>query len=207
MLVVLIGASGAGKTTWAATHFRAGEIVSSDALRAATGTGPADMAASADAFAVLELIVTARLARRLTTVVDTVGQEPQRRRSWIERANVAGVPAIAVIMDTDPRLCAERNRGRDRRVPATVLTQQLRRMREIDAELGGEGWDCVVTVTSRADDVTPSRSVRPAEPAVVHPGTSGLGLVLQLSRFPVTDDLAGWLTSMALAADQAGFAG
>jgi len=33
-LVVLVGASGSGKSTWAAERYRAAEVVSSDALRA-----------------------------------------------------------------------------------------------------------------------------------------------------------------------------
>src|SRR4051812_34529827 len=62
-LVVLVGAAGAGKSTWAATHYRHAETVSSDALRERVGTGPADLDATTDAFAVLEAIVAARLRR------------------------------------------------------------------------------------------------------------------------------------------------
>ena len=38
-LVVLIGASGSGKSAWAAAHYRATEVVSSDRLRAVVGSG------------------------------------------------------------------------------------------------------------------------------------------------------------------------
>ena len=38
-VVVLAGAAGSGKSTWAAERFRAAEIVSSDALRAAVAGG------------------------------------------------------------------------------------------------------------------------------------------------------------------------
>src|SRR4051794_41842654 len=72
-VVVLVGASGSGKSTWAADRYARGEIVSSDALRAAVGTGDADLDASTDAFAVLDVIVAARLRRGLTTVIDTLG--------------------------------------------------------------------------------------------------------------------------------------
>lgn len=209
-LVVLIGASGSGKSAWAATRYRTVEVVSSDALRAATGTGPADMSASTDAFAVLEMIVAARLGRRLTTVVDTVGQDPARRRGWLDQAHTVGLPAVAVIMDTAPRLCSERNARRDRRVPAAVLDQQLARMRNVDDELAGEGWDRVLTVTSTTPDAPP-RPVPPVDPThqiePPAPTSTGLRFVLQLSRFPVTDDLTGWLRSMAEAADAAGFFG
>ena len=81
-LVVLVGPSGAGKSTWAAALFRSEEIVSSDALRAVVGSGTADLEASADAFTLLDQIVDARLGRRLTTVVDTVGSELKFACTW-----------------------------------------------------------------------------------------------------------------------------
>ena len=60
-LVVLVGASGAGKSTWAADQFRATEIVSSDHLRSIVGTGPHDLDASSDAFATLDLVSDGRV--------------------------------------------------------------------------------------------------------------------------------------------------
>src|SRR5689334_12536887 len=71
--VVLVGPGASGKSTWAAAHFPADAVVSSDRLRALVGTGEDDIAASADAFAVLDTVLRARFARRLTTVVDTLG--------------------------------------------------------------------------------------------------------------------------------------
>ena len=80
-LVVLIGPSGAGKTTWARTHFASNEVVSADVLRATVGSGEADLDASVDAFTVLDAIVAARLRRGLTTVIDTLGLDRDRRRA------------------------------------------------------------------------------------------------------------------------------
>ncbi|MEO5901051.1 MAG: AAA family ATPase, partial [Ilumatobacteraceae bacterium] len=74
-LVVLVGPAGSGKSTWAATHLGA-HVVSADSLRALVGEGANDLRASADAFAVLDAVVTARLRRGLTTVVD-LGQDPR----------------------------------------------------------------------------------------------------------------------------------
>ena len=55
-LVVLVGASGSGKSVWAAEHYRPDEVVSSDRLRALVGSGEHDLDASADAFALLDQI-------------------------------------------------------------------------------------------------------------------------------------------------------
>ena len=102
-VVVLVGAAGSGKSTWAAAHYRRAEIVSSDELRGVVGSGPADLDASTDAFDLLERIVAARVGRGLTTVIDTLGLDADRRRAWIAAARAAGLPAVAVVLDTPGR--------------------------------------------------------------------------------------------------------
>ena len=120
-LVVLIGPSGSGKSAWAAGRYRPHEVVSSDRLRALVGSGEHDLDASSDAFALLDQIVAARLRRGLTAVVDTLGLDAERRRGYLELARSSGMPAVAVLVDTDPAECRRRNRARDRAVPAPVL--------------------------------------------------------------------------------------
>ena len=68
-----------GKSTWAAAHFPPSAVVSSDALRGVVGAGEDDIAASTDAFALLDEIVARRVARGLTTVIDTTGMDAERR--------------------------------------------------------------------------------------------------------------------------------
>jgi predicted kinase len=60
-VVVLVGPGASGKSTWAAEHFGADLIVSSDRLRALVGSGEDDIAASTDAFALLEVVVRRRV--------------------------------------------------------------------------------------------------------------------------------------------------
>ena len=204
VLIVLVGASGSGKSTWAGERFRSSEVVSSDHLRGVVGSGPHDLSATDDAFAALDLIVAARTSRRLTTVVDTLGLDPVRRRLALDQARRAGLTAIAVVFDTDPALCRARNRERSMPVPAPALTSQLRRMRDVPGELAAEGWDRVVTVTTAAP-------VHAAAAETGEPANTGapptLEFVLQVSRFEWGDDPAGWLRSVAEAASAAGFAG
>ena len=145
-LVVLVGASGSGKSHWAASRYRAQELVSSDALRGVVGSGEHDLDASADAFAVLEAVVAARLSRRLTTVVDTLGTDAARRTAWLAAARAAGLPAVAVVLTTPAEVCRRRNSARDRPVPAPVLAGQLARVPATLDELRGEGWDQVIEV-------------------------------------------------------------
>jgi alkanesulfonate monooxygenase SsuD/methylene tetrahydromethanopterin reductase-like flavin-dependent oxidoreductase (luciferase family)/predicted kinase len=205
-LVVLVGPSGSGKSTWATGHYRAEEIVSSDALRGIVGSGPSDLDASDEAFALLEQIVAARLARRLTTVVDTLGTDVDRRRRWLAAARDADLPAIAVVLDTDDVICRSRNASRDRPVPAPVLAAQLKRHAEHVALVDAEGWDVVETVTGAATDPPPTERVRQALGAGRR-NSQGLKVVLQLGRFPWGDDPLGWVSGMARAAEELGFGG
>jgi alkanesulfonate monooxygenase SsuD/methylene tetrahydromethanopterin reductase-like flavin-dependent oxidoreductase (luciferase family)/predicted kinase len=208
-LVVLVGPSGSGKSVWAAEHYRPDEVVSSDRLRALVGSGEHDLDSSADAFALLDLIVAARLRRGLTAVVDTLGLDAVRRRGFLERARASGLPAVAVLFDTDPGECRRRNRARDQAVPATVLTGQLRRMRAAVVEIGAEGWNLVTTAASAAPEASHTPGARMAASRQrQHPVR--MGLVLQLSRFPWDHDPAGpahWLAAVARAAAEAGLQG
>ncbi|WP_323100447.1 LLM class flavin-dependent oxidoreductase [Intrasporangium sp. YIM S08009] len=208
-LVVLVGASGSGKSTWALDRYRAAEVVASDALRAVVGSGEHDLDASVDAFAVLETVVDARLRRRLTTVVDTLGTDASRRTRWLAAARAAGLPAVVVVLDTPAALCRERNRARERAVPARVLTAQLAAVASVREALAAEGWDAVHVVApdaaGRVSAETGRVDERASGPARV-PGLRG-AVVLQVSRFPADTDLLEWLRGVATAAEEAGFAG
>jgi alkanesulfonate monooxygenase SsuD/methylene tetrahydromethanopterin reductase-like flavin-dependent oxidoreductase (luciferase family)/predicted kinase len=208
-LVVLIGASGSGKSVWAAEHYRPDEVVSSDRLRALVGSGEHDLDASADAFALLDQIVAVRLRRGLTAVADTLGLDPARRRSYLALARSNGMPAVAVLVDTDPAECQRRNRARDRPVPAPALEGQLRRMRAAVAEIRGEGWDLVTTAGHAQPEAAHTPGARMAA-SQQRQRPVRMGLVLQLSRFPWGEDPAGparWLASIARAAAEAGLQG
>ena len=206
-LVVLVGASGSGKSTWAEGRYRAQEIVSSDALRGVVGSGPYDLDASDDAFALLETVVAARLGRGLTTVVDTLGLDPERRRRWREAASRAGLPAVVVLLDTPDSECRRRNAVRDRPVPAPALAGQLRKVRDVRPELEAEGWEHVVAVEGEVVEAATPAPAPDRAPAADRTTSQGLRLVLQVSRFPWGEDPLTWLGEVARAADQAGFAG
>ncbi len=215
-VVVLIGAAGSGKSTWAAARYRRAEIVSSDELRGIVGSGPADLDASTDAFDLLERIVAARIGRGLTTVVDTLGLDADRRRAWMTAARAAGLPAVAVVLDTPGEECRRRNALRDRPVPAATLADQVRRVAAVLDVLADEGWDHLELALPGAPEphgLVPNRSDTPTGVAVwdqtatfsAPPG--GVRVVLQLSRFPWGEDPGAWVREMALAAGTAGFAG
>jgi alkanesulfonate monooxygenase SsuD/methylene tetrahydromethanopterin reductase-like flavin-dependent oxidoreductase (luciferase family)/predicted kinase len=206
-LVVLIGPTSSGKSTWAAARYRAPEIVSSDALRDVVGSGELDIEASADAFALLDLIVAARTRRGLTTVVDTIGMDATRRRGYLDVAVRAGLPAVAVLFEIDASECRRRNRARDRPRPASAVDAQLRRMPDAVTEIDAEPWTVVLRAADevRVEPAHTPEAARARADQTERP--TQLGFVLQISRFPWGDDPAAWLASIADAASGAGFEG
>ncbi len=205
-VVVLAGASGSGKSAWAGTRFRAAEIVSSDQLRAVVGSGPADLDATDEAFALLDQIVAARTRRGLTTVIDTLALDPDRRRDYLRVARANELPAVLVILDTPAAVCRRRNRERDRPVPAPVITEQLRRTRRLVAEAPDEGWHQVLLIEQpESVERVPAEADRAA--GLGKTNGDGPEVILQVSRFPWAEEPARWLTDLARAADDLGFAG
>jgi alkanesulfonate monooxygenase SsuD/methylene tetrahydromethanopterin reductase-like flavin-dependent oxidoreductase (luciferase family)/predicted kinase len=205
-LVVLVGPAGSGKSHFAAGHYRRHEIVSSDELRSVVGSGEHDLGATEEAFDLLERIVAGRLSRGLTTVVDTLGLDPVKRRAWLAAAKGAGLPAVLVLVDTPPDETRRRNANRAYVVPAPALSQQLKRFAQVRTEVDEEGWDVVHVVTPELADAEPP-ALATAERGGERRSSQGLRVMLQVARFPWGEDPGGWLTSMALAADEAGFAG
>jgi F420-dependent oxidoreductase-like protein len=203
-LVVLAGATGAGKTAWAQAWFDASQIVSSDRLRAVVGAGERDQRASRDAFELLDLIVAKRLRRGLTTVVDTTGLEPKRRAAWRALAEQAGVPAYAVVLDTPEKVVRERNRARGTPVPAKVVAAQLREAATVAEALAGEGF-AGVHRAGPVELVPPAFLDAPAAAARQDADPLALEFGLQVSRFGWGGATAQTLAEVARAAEEAGF--
>ena len=202
-LVVLVGPSSAGKSTWAAAHFEPDEIVSSDRLRAVVGHGEDDLDATDDAFALLDTVVAHRVRRGLTTVVDTLGLDRDRRTRYRAIAAEHGVPCVAVSFALGDEEGRARNRARPQPLPAAALKQQLARWTEVDGSLGGEGFAAVIRPT--AVRLVPER-LRASAPLVAEqrarPTTVRFGL--HLSAFP-WDDIPAGLRGAATTAERVGF--
>jgi F420-dependent oxidoreductase-like protein len=206
-LLVLVGATAAGKSHWAREWFHPDQVVSSDRLRAMVGTGERDQRASRDAFELLDLIVERRLRRRLITVIDTTGLEAGRRAAWRELAERHRVPAHAVLFDPPAAQIRERNRARGSPVPSKVVTGQLRESAEVFEKLESEGF-AGVHRAGPVDLVPPAFLTAPdaAERQKEDPMTLEFGL--QVSRFGFPGHPAATakaLAEVARAAEDAGF--
>jgi protein phosphatase len=140
-LVLLVGASGSGKSTFAARHFLPSEVLSSDAFRALVADDERDMSATADAFDVLHLVAARRLAAGRLTVVDATNVQRWARRLLLDAARREGRPAIAVVLDLPLALCLERNELRlVHRLPASAIRRQHRWLVESLPMLAAEGF-------------------------------------------------------------------
>jgi F420-dependent oxidoreductase-like protein len=209
-LVVLVGPSGAGKSTWAQRWFVPAAIVATDDLRAVVGLGEHDLRATQDALQVAELIAAKRLARGLTTVIDSTALDAKVRARYRRLAEHAGVPCHAVVVEVDERECRSRNRRRDRPVPSAVLTGQLRSFAAAVADLdAGEGFAGVHRATAEPIELVPARlyaTLPHAQRQREDPMSMRFGL--QIGRFTwpgAPAETAARLAEIAAAAEAVGF--
>ena len=174
-LVVLAGPAGCGKSTVAARHFRADDVLSSDDFRALVAGDPADQSASAAAFSLLRHALDARMSRRRPTVVDATNVTRRERRRFVGVARRHDVPAVAVVFDLPLASCQQRAAARsDRPVEPDVVARQHRALRDSLAGIHDEGFHEVVVLQDDADVEaltvafgSPVPTPRPrAEPAV-----------------------------------------
>jgi protein phosphatase len=129
-LIVLIGAAGSGKSTFAARHFADDEILSSDRFRELISGDAADQGATRAAFGRLHRELTRRLAGGMLTVVDATSLEPFSRRALLVRASAAGIPATAIVLDLPEETVLARNAARTPRVvDEGVVRHHLARVR------------------------------------------------------------------------------
>jgi protein phosphatase len=148
-LIVLVGPAGSGKSSWAARHFAASEILSSDAFRKIVSGDAADQAASDDAFRLLHLAARARLRRGLRTVVDATNLSARSRRALIAFARAASRPAVAIVFEVPLARCLAQNASRPgRSVPEDVVRQHVRQLVAARAALPAEGFSTITVLTA-----------------------------------------------------------
>ncbi|WP_149202155.1 polynucleotide kinase-phosphatase [Actinotalea subterranea] len=159
-LVVLVGASGSGKSTFAAQHFGRFEVLSSDFCRGLVSNDENSQAATKAAFEVLHTIAGKRLDAGLLTVVDATNVQPEARKGLVALARAHDVLPVAIVLDVPEAVCLERNRARaDRDLDAHVIGRQRQQLRRSLRSLGREGFR-TVHVLDGADEVAAATIVR-----------------------------------------------
>ncbi|MDQ6524521.1 polynucleotide kinase-phosphatase [Nocardioides sp. LHD-245] len=159
-LVVLVGVSGSGKSTFAREHFKPTEVVSSDFCRGLVADDENDQSATRDAFDVLHYIVGTRLRRGLLTVVDATNVQQAARASLVKLAKSHDVMVDAIVLDVPEATAIERNATRpDRTFGKHVVTRQHRDLRRSLGRLRKEGFRRV-HVLRGTDEIAAATIVR-----------------------------------------------
>ncbi|SHL41563.1 polynucleotide kinase-phosphatase [Chitinophaga jiangningensis] len=144
-LVLLIGASGSGKSTFARRLFKPTEIVSSDVCRGLISDDENNQSVSKEAFELARFIAAKRLKRGLLTVIDATNVQPEARKDWIALAREYHVLPLAIVLDTPERTCQARNLTRaDRNLGNHVIPQQINQLKRSLRHLRKEGFRTIV---------------------------------------------------------------
>jgi protein phosphatase len=148
-LVVLVGATGSGKSTFAARWFAPTEVVSSDRCRAMVADSESDQSATADAFDLVRSIAEKRLKNRRLAVVDATNVRAADRKPWIELARRWHALPVAVVLDPGLDVCVERNKARpDRDFGPGVPQRMIQEIRRGAGGLQREGFRQVWRLSS-----------------------------------------------------------
>jgi protein phosphatase len=140
-LVLLVGASSAGKSTFAKNHFSPAAILSSDQCRTMVANHEDVLDANEATFAVLYLIVRKRLERGLFTIIDATNLDPESRKGLVHIAYEYHLNAYAIVLQPDLKTLRTRNQQRpDRQLPDRVIVHQHRRAQQAARQLRKEGF-------------------------------------------------------------------
>ncbi|MEH2159087.1 polynucleotide kinase-phosphatase [Nostoc sp.] len=148
-LIVLIGASGSGKSTFARKHFQPFEVLSSDFCRGLVSNEENSQSATKDAFEVLRFIADKRLSAGKLTVIDATNVQMEDRKPLLQMARQYHSFAIAIVLDLPEELCHERNQLRsDRQFGPHVVRRHTQMLRRSLRGLEKEGFRYVYTLNS-----------------------------------------------------------
>jgi protein phosphatase len=158
-LVVLIGASGSGKSTFAARHFRPTEILSSDHYRAVVGDDPNEQGVTKAAFDALHYIAGLRLKLGKLTVIDATNVKPQDRAHLLNIAKDHDVMPVAIVLNVPEHVCQERNAARpDRQFGPHVVRNHMKALHSGLRNLEREGFRFVYMLSQ--DEIERARIER-----------------------------------------------
>lgn len=140
-LVVLIGASGSGKSTFAKKHFKGTEILSSDYCRGLVSDDENNLKATNDAFDVLQYIAKKRLKSGKLCVIDATNVRREDRQLYIKLAREFHVLPVVIVLNIPATICHERNKSRlDRNFASHVTRSQYNNLKRSIKGLKREGF-------------------------------------------------------------------
>ncbi|NGX61697.1 MAG: Bis(5'-nucleosyl)-tetraphosphatase PrpE [asymmetrical] [Chlamydiae bacterium] len=128
-LVMLVGTTGSGKSTFAKKHFKSTEVISSDTCRGLVSDDESDQTCTPEAFEVLQFIASKRLKAGKLTVIDATNVQPESRKHLIQLARRYHVLPVAIVLNVPKETCHERNQNRpDRTSGKQVIWNQYHQL-------------------------------------------------------------------------------
>ncbi|KNY25194.1 polynucleotide kinase-phosphatase [Pseudobacteroides cellulosolvens] len=148
-LIVLVGASGSGKSTFAAKHFKATEVISSDFCRGLVSDDENDQSVTDTAFEVLHHIASQRLKLGKMTVVDATNVQGSARKPLVKLARDYNCLPVAIVFNMPEKVCLDRDKNRgDRQVGEHVIRRHSMQLRKSIRGLQKEGFRYVYVLNS-----------------------------------------------------------
>jgi len=148
-LIVLIGASGSGKSTFAQRFFLPTEIISSDYCRGVVSDDENNQAVSKDAFELLHYIVAKRLAAGRLTVIDATNVQKEDRKTLLDLAKKYHCFPVAIVLNISEQICYERNQQRpNRQFGIHVIRRHTQNLRRSLPSLEKEGFRYIHILSS-----------------------------------------------------------
>ncbi|MCI0603820.1 polynucleotide kinase-phosphatase [bacterium] len=148
-VVVLIGASGSGKSTFARKHFKPTELLSSDFFRGLVSDDENDQTATERAFEALHFVATKRLESAKLTVIDATNVQQEARQPLVQLARKFHAFAVVIVLKVPEKICLKRNETRsDRQFGSHVVRQHCQLLRRSIRNLEREGFRYVYVLDS-----------------------------------------------------------
>lgn len=195
-LVVLIGPSGSGKSSFAARHFLPTEIISSDFCRGLVADDENDQTATKPAFEVLHYIAAKRLERGHLTVIDATNVQAEARKPLVELARQYHCLPVAIVLNVPEKICHDRNANRsDRDFGPHVIRQQSQQLNRALRGLQKEGFRHVFVL----------KSVEDVNQVVVERQPLWNNLKTEHGPFDIIGDVHGCLNELLTLLDELGY--
>jgi predicted kinase len=142
MIVVLMGAPGAGKSTWVRRNKSGFEyIFNTEAVRV---NRELDIAA----FMGLQRMKAVKAAEAGKFIIaDGTHTIQMHRRFWLNLADRLGIETKLVVFDTPLQTCLEVQNNREFPAPRKVVVDHHRRMQMAKLHIKREGWGSIEVIT------------------------------------------------------------
>jgi protein phosphatase len=148
-LVLLMGASGSGKSTFARRHFLPTAVLSSDFFRGMVCDDESNQRATKDAFEVLHFVLDKRLKAGRLTVVDATNVQRKARRALLRVAQQHEVSAAAIALNLSEAICYAHNQQRpNRQVALAIVQRQIQQLQQSLAEIAQEDFSTIYILNS-----------------------------------------------------------